>query len=269
MNSKRGQLICPGCHLNCHILCTCTALTLWSRLGERNGIFVFSHTLQTCGAELVWCNTNGSRCPSGVLVELWKKQMPTPIQALLAKAVPDGLRVFLPRPLLSSEVQLVNDKRGGVIFALHTVGLSYIASIQRGKCNALDCMRRKVTSWVSSTIFFQGLFLSLSWTHMRIRTVWVSIYMHAQPYKLQKNIQKNNNFLSYCCPYRLSPCLPSFLTNAPPSSSTLSTSTKTLNWLSVCREIASLRRTRARVSSHHVTVSKVHELNTVKAEAMN
>ncbi|KAF0037062.1 hypothetical protein F2P81_009936 [Scophthalmus maximus] len=59
--------------------------------------------------------------------------MPTPIQALLAKAVPDGLRVFLPRPLLSSEVQLVNDKRGGVIFALHTVGLSYIASIQRGE----------------------------------------------------------------------------------------------------------------------------------------
>lgn len=26
------------------------------------------------------------------------------------------------------------------MFALNTVGLSYIASIQRGKCNALDCI---------------------------------------------------------------------------------------------------------------------------------
>lgn len=63
------------------------------------------------------------------------------------KVVIDGLQVLCqfpappPPPLVSLEVQLVNNKLGDVF--LHVTQLdSYIASIQRGKCNALDCIEK-------------------------------------------------------------------------------------------------------------------------------
>lgn len=61
-------------------------------------------------------------------------------------------------PLVSLDVQVVNDKWGD-IFARNTFLLSYIASIQRGKCNALDCI--KIQAILCSSSIFKAFFLLL------------------------------------------------------------------------------------------------------------
>lgn len=103
---------------------------------------------------------------------MWKKQIVFYIQALLWRSLLTAFRCyanFLPPPSpVSLEVQLVNNKLGDVF--LHVTQLdSYIASIQRGKCNALDCIEK----WpiLCSSSIFQGLFLLLSWTHMHIQYI--------------------------------------------------------------------------------------------------
>lgn len=152
------------------------------------------------------------------------------IQALLRRLLLIAVIMPISCPLVSLEVQLVNDKWGD-FFARDKVGLSYIASIQRGKCNALDCIEK----WpiLCSSYIFQGLF-PLALLNAHAYTYSISKYLYARTtFKSCKSIYETKS-LSYCCPCRLS--LLALFSHKPTTFLNSVTSTKTLNWPEVSYE---------------------------------
>lgn len=157
---EKGQLISPSCHLNCHILSTCTALTLSSRLGWKLCLFSFTcfrlaefslfvviQIVQKVKNSpiccVAWDFDKHTWCMWKKLILFWSSPA--------AKAVTP---IFC--PLVSSEVQPVNDKWGDVF--LHLTQLDAHILHQYSEVNAMHLTASKNNLFYVVHQFFKAFF---------------------------------------------------------------------------------------------------------------